>query len=198
MILQHVISLPTMADLKLTQGAPNLAVLLLGRDVVDDDKGGFYMWMEGSAAESLTYMETVLVDGVTTGYWRRLFLKTRIYPQGIMVSNGIIKTLYGVAPVYVNNSSEAEFFMTTNNTVSGTALFTNILSNTSTVISNPGASNDLIISNVKSVSADLKSTIHTYARGGQTTLGATLLGLVIPGFRNVSANTQVRFTIVGT
>lgn len=193
-----MISVKNMAELKLVKGEPGVAVLLLSGVTEGDRKGGHYRWVEGTGqTESLTYMERIMVTGVTNGYWEKVFLNTMNLPHGILVAQGGVKRFFSTIDYLVDGNSKCAINATMDNTVGGEPIFSEIWANESWPMTNAAGVNDNIVSNVFSVANSNRQIVHLFAKGSSTTLGATLLGLVIPGFRNVPAGTKVRFRIEG-
>lgn len=188
-----------MADLRTLVGTDNSVVFLLGGTSPGDSKAGIYRWVPSTGSDSLTYMEKITVTGNNTGYWSRVFINTAVYPQGVLTKNGMVKTFFSTATYTTDSNGEATFYMTEENTLTGTPIFTEIWSNTSRVVPPTTSSivaNDLITGTCKIQTANLKSTTHAFTRGNQQSfsLGALVSTL---GLRPAPSGVLVQFTIVG-
>jgi len=198
-IIKHVISCPTMADLRTLVGTENSVALLLGGTTPGDSKAGIYRWVSSTGTDSLAYMEKITVTGNTTGYWSRVFINTTVYPQGVLVRSGMVKTLYSTATYTTDANGEATFYMTEENTLTGTPIFTEIWSNTSRVVPPATSSvtaNDLITGTCKIQAANLKSTTHAFTRGNAQSFSIGALVSTL-GLRAAPSGVSVQFTVVG-
>jgi|GEM_PF-5069737 len=192
----------SLADLKAMTPTATGLVLLMGKTASSDGLGGTYYWDSASAeAEDATYLNVVVSTalGVTAGRWRRIIAKTTVLPQGTLVVSGGVKTLYATATV-VGSAGQATLNLTTDNTATGPAIFSEIWANLSDV--KPPITvtviEDTPACSVQSETT--KQTVHVATRGNKTTLGSTLLaltGLVITSLRYAPAGTVLRITVTG-
>lgn len=71
--MRHVVSVPTLADLRTFKGEPDSVILLLGKNTVGDGLGGTYRWYSGlGGSDSPSTMETLMVTNVVNGYWKKV------------------------------------------------------------------------------------------------------------------------------
>lgn len=202
MTIKGIIIKDLLSDLKETPLDINSTYFLIGRDTMGDGKGGFYYYDPTSAeAEDNTYMNIIMSNVTSTGRLKRVFSRAIQLPQGVLIITGGVKTLYSTASFTTNASGEATINLTMDNTANGTAIFNEIWWNKArSVAGNITSANDIVVSDVKSVSGNLKQTTHYFARGNYVTLGSTLLsilGLIIPGLRPALTNNPVAFKVEG-
>lgn len=194
--LQHVVTVPTLADLQAFAGNPGSTALLLGRVTMGDNDAAMFYWDATSteSAES-TYLNVVVATGVATGRWKRTIVRTRTLPHGILAIDGKRKTFWSTANYVTDVNSKCQIYLTEDNTANGTAIFSEIWFNTSQALTLATVANDMIFSNVNALAGDLKSTTHIFARGNSQTI--TILGILSLGFRIVPQGTSVRFRVDG-
>lgn len=184
----------TLTDLRTYPPSTNATVLLIGKATVGDGLGGFYRWDSSSVAiEDSTYLNTI-VSSVPdiTGRWVRVFQKVKVYPHGLMVTNGGVMTFY--AGSTTNASGQSVINLTEDNTLSGVPLFSAVWQVNGQADASASTSNDVITGNGK-VSADLKTATFTFSRGNSSAVG--VLGLTVLGLRSAPASTPVRLSVTG-
>lgn len=186
----------TIAELKLMIPSPNANVLLIGKTVIGDGKGGFYRWdsTDTTSAEDTTFMNVIPsnVQGVS-GRWVRTFQKTRTTAGGgVLVSNGGVKTYFFTAST--NSSGEITLNITEENTANGTALFTEIWSITPSPQTNATGPADAVQSYRKALAANLKTTTYGFYKANAVTI---ILGLLYNPFASIGAGTNVQFRVEG-
>ncbi len=183
---------PTSADLKNLAPNAGITVLLLGKDAIYDNLGGFYRWDAASTSDEDTYLRAIPSSRSETGRWVRIFQKAQVLPHGILVNNGGVKTFYASGTTDANGKITLN--LTMDNTLSGPAIFKAIWFNDSKCTSPAGSPQAAVTSYVESLSADLKKTIHGYFKANAVTI---LLSMVYNPFANVGANVPVQFRIEG-
>jgi hypothetical protein len=162
---------------------------------VVDNLGGLYQWDPlSTAAEDLTNLNVIKSNSTNTGRWIRGLQRAMAYPQGILVNNGGVKTLYVSATT--NSSGEAQIYLTTDNTANGPLIFSEVYTNNSHAKVDASNLTQMVMSFVK-VSAEtgnLKSTTHGFYKMNMINilLGGTVAPLVMIG-----AGTNVIFEITG-
>lgn len=174
-------------------------VFLMGVATENDNMGGLFQYSD-TAADSVDDRNVLAVPGKSTGRYIRKNAKTVVLPHGIIAFLGSLKLFFTTANYTIGSDSKCMLYLTQDNTAAGTALFSQILWNSSRAIGTAATSNDIILSQAETLPVDLKSTTHIYARGNSTTIGATitaLLNTVLPGLRAGSIGTSVQFFIVG-
>lgn len=190
---------PNLAALKASTGKPDTLTILMYRATASDGLGGTYYWDAASTeAEDATYLN-VVAPATGPGRWKRIIARVTVLPQGVLVSNGGVKTLYATATV-VGAAGQATINLTTDNTATGSALFSEIWENTSMV--KPPLVAATVEDNITCIcqTEALKATTHVAVRGSKTTLPAVataLLGLVITSQRYAPAGTVLRITVTG-
>ena len=170
-------------------------VLVLGRTSVGDGNSAFFRWDPTStAAEDLTYMAVVKSNRTTVGRWVRVFQRNVTVPQGTLVMNGGVKTLY-VAAV-TDSNGRATINLTYENTPTGTPIFSEVWKNDSRARINASTQNEAVSSYmVQSAEAtSFKTTTHGYYKPNAVTL---TIGLVYAPIANIGAGTTVLFEVVG-
>lgn len=123
-----MITVSTLAELKALNPTNGQSVFMLGRTVEGDGFAGTYRWATGDAtAADDTYLNVVAstVNGfLTTGRWLRNLVRAQPLPQGVLVANGGVKTLYA-AGVTVSGGTVV-LRLTMDNTTTGTPIFTEV------------------------------------------------------------------------
>lgn len=188
----------TLADLKAAYN-PTGNALILGKTTVGDGLGGFYYWdpTNTTATEDTKFLNMIVSSVTNNGRWTRVFQKAQTIPQGYMVNNGGVKTLY--CPATTNSSGQCTIYLTNDGTATGTALFSEVWQVT------PAASPTATIANPPLVgygqaSSDLKTLSCTFSQNNSTTLGATLLniaGTLIKGLTPVPSGVPVLIKVEG-
>lgn len=190
---------PNLAALKASAGKPDTLTILMYRAAPSDGLGGTYYWDAASTeAEDSTYLN-IIAPATGAGRWKRIIARVTVLPQGVLVSNNGVKTLYASASV-VGSAGQATLNLTTDNTASGPAIFSEIWENTSMVKPPLVAAN--VEDNITCIcqTEALKTTTHVAVRGSKTTLpsvATALLGLIITSQRYAPAGTVLRITVTG-
>lgn len=190
----HIIGAKTLAELKTMAGNDKNPVMLLGKDTIGDGFAAHYYWDDASTeAEDTVYYNIVQATNVTNGRWKKVIARVITVPQGILVYNGGIRTLY------VNTTTGADGTATINltmdNTTNGTAMFSNILFDDSKATVNTTTANDAVASCRKSLTNGNKQLTHLFYRGNNSTI--SLLGVNVLGFRQAVTGTPVVFMVTG-
>lgn len=189
---KDVLQLGLLADLKACPVYPGARVFIAGKSSLGDNLGGFYRWDETATGSDDAYMNLVSSNLTGTGRWRRLFVKSIVYPQGIMVMNGAVKTFYATGAT--NANGDITLNLTDDNTATGNALFAEIWSNVSRSIATATGPSSAVQSYTKSLSPDLRQTVHGYYKANPVTV---TLGLLYTPFASVGAGVTAQFEITG-
>lgn len=190
----HIIGAKTLAELKTMSGSDKNPILLLGKDTIGDGFAAHYYWDDASTdPEDTMYYNVVQATGVTTGRWRKVIARVVTVPQGILVYNGGIKTLYVNATTIADGT--ATINLTMDNTTNGTAIFSNILFDDSKATVNTTTANDAVASCRRSLTNGNKQLSHLFYRGNSSTI--SLLGVNVLGFRQAVTGTPVTFMVTG-
>ena len=191
LIPQNISMVRTLTDLKAVAVGSISTVFMLGRVTSGDGLGGFYDWNETSTdAEDTQFLNTVVSNNSATGRWIRVYQKAKTVPQGILVSNGGVKTLY--VSTVTDSNGKAKINLTTDNTPTGPSIFTEIWENRSYSKLTATGPGDAVQSYL--VAADLKTTTHGYYKANAITI---TLGLVVPPLASTGAGIAVGFKIEG-
>lgn len=201
MAVRSMVQFDTLADMRAydvsswTAGSLMATALLI--DINSGDaKGGLYQWSPSSAAaEDLTYYNVVLSNTTSTGRWVRVFQRVRVLPQGRLVYNGDVKTLY--VPTTTNASGEATFYLTYDGTPTGTPIFSTILENKSEARIDSTDPKTAVQSYVRSQpeTNSFISTTHGYYKANAVTI---TISMVYSPFASIGAGVSVVATIIGT
>lgn len=182
-----------------TAAQNNTVIYMIGLNAVGDNRGGFFYYRPDSVA-TVDNMNVLGVPNNGVGRFIRANVKNVALPHGQLSYIGNLKVFFSTASYLTDANSKASINLTLENTSGGTAIFNEIWWNSSRTLSVAATTNDIVLSQVSALSADLKNTTHLFARGSSTTLGSTLLsigGLIIPGLRNVTTGTPVQFMVMG-
>lgn len=191
-INKTIIVADTLANFKAIVPNTKIIVFLAGSSTMADPNNGFYYWKVGdTTADDADYFNVISSTVDATGKWNRLFVRVLRLPQGVLVFNGKVKTLYVTG--VTNSSGEASINLTMENTAAGTSIFTEIWDNKSSAIVNASTPNDAIGSCVKTET--LKVTNHLFYKGNNAVL--SVLGTAFNGFRAAATGISVRFVVVG-
>lgn len=185
----------SLTELKAIPPAPGMIVLLLGKNAVYDNQGGFYRWdPANSQAEDAAYMRVFpsTVAGAV-GNWVRVFQSAIKYPQGTMVTVGGVKTFYGQSVTVADGT--AQIYLTADNTATGTALFGEIWDARGDARVDAVNILAAVQSAHKSLTTDLKTLARFFFRANPITLAVS--GVVAPVVA-IPVNTTVTFVVVGT
>jgi len=191
---EHIISVPTVAALKAQAGNTENSVMTLGSLVKGDGGGALYFFdsTDTTSIEDTLYWN-IVVPSNNIGRWKKIFVRTLVLPQGVLTMNGGVKTLY--VQTMTDASGNATVNLTTNNTATGTPIFTALWWDDSKSAIATTNVNDAIGSTRRSLSADLKVLSHMFYRGNSSTV--SILGANVLGFRSAPASSAVNFIIVG-
>lgn len=182
-----------MGSLKDSPTKDGSVVFLVAKNAVGDNLGGFYRWDPTSTlAEDAQFMNVIKSNFTNTGRWIRIFQKVKVYPHGILVNNGGVRTFY--APGITNAGGEVSINLTEDNTPTGTPLFTEVWLNQSKATTESTSVSNSVQSYVKSTTADLKQTTHGYYKPNAVTI---TVGLLFNPVAAVGAGVNVQFKIEG-
>ncbi len=186
-----IIQVSTQVELKTLPPSQDMTVLLLGISEIYDNRGGLYRWdAAASGADDTAFMKTIGSNVTATGRWKRVFQNVTTLPQGVLLVNGGIKTLFASSLTVAGGLGTV--FKTLENTATGTAIFSEIWSETSQVLTSAATPMDVIQSGIKTM--DLKQSTHFFYKANPITLA--LSGVVNP-IVAVSAGVSVRFRVEG-
>lgn len=192
----HIIGAKTLAELKTMSGSDKNPILLLGKDTIGDGFAAHYYWDDASTdPEDTMYYNVVQATGVTTGRWRKVIARVVTVPQGILVYNGGIKTLYVNATTIADGT--ATINLTMDNTTNGTAIFTNILFDDSKATVNATSVYDAVSSCRKSLTNGNKQLSHLFYRGQAPVISVVGISVVNQAQRPAAISTPVTFMITG-
>lgn len=183
----------TMTELKAMQ--PVGQVLMLGKTTIGDGMGGFYYWDSSNASAEDTKFLNTLTSGVVgaTGRWMRVFQKALTLPQGYLIFNGGVKTLY-----ITNATTDANGKVTSNltyeNASNGTAIFSEVWQKSFDFPVAVSSAND-VPSGSSAAASDLKTVTYTFSKGNSSTI--SILGVNILGMRAVAAGLSVILKVEG-
>lgn len=204
MISRGFLRLDTLSQLRAAPVAEGTLVLLVGKDVPYDGKGGLYRWSAASVAadESGSMSFSVIAStrpGQVTGRWIRVFHKVRVLPQGFLIYTG------GVMEFFSNDllsdaNGRVQTYLTYDGTVSGAPIFTDVWQPSFSVLFKPTNVNSAIIGNIEPLPIDLKSAAVNLSQLKPTSLPGvltSLLGLIINPAQVPASGTKVRIFVKG-
>lgn len=193
-----VITAPSVADLKTVNPTPGMIVFLLGRAAPYDGMGGHYRWdPNASETEDTRFIKSFPSDSSSSGRWVRVVQNIQELPQGVLVINGGIKTLYGKATTV--SGGTASINLTLDGTSTGAAIFQEVWRNSSEPNANAATVNDVVKGGRKSLDANLKSTTHLFFKPNPVTftLAAITAGLLFNPNTNAPSGIPILFEIEG-
>lgn len=194
----HIITINTIADLKLQSPSTDAVVLVMGQTTKADGRGGFYQWDSvDTTTEDTKYYNVVKVTSITTGRWKRVNVRMLELPHGNLVFNGGMKTFYTSGTLDANG--RVTINLTYENTAGGTAIFSEIWFNTCQAKPVGATDNDLINGQPETQAANLKTCTYSFGRGNTVTLnlGIVTAGLNLLGLRSAATGTQVLIKVEG-
>lgn len=173
--VNHLPYVKTLNELKALPVTDKTPVLLIGKDSIGDNKGGvsFYWDSTSTDSEDLTYLNVIQKTGINTGRWKRTNQKIMVVPQGIVVMNNGIKTLYTTATT--DASGNVTINLTLDNTSNGTAIFTTMRFYKSEAATNSTDPNAYVDVRRTSTSGNLKTV--TFKATKPTSSLINLLGI---------------------
>lgn len=183
-----------LTDLRNTPVYANKVVMLVGKNNLGDNLGGFYRWdVDSSGTDDMVYLNKLASNLTPTGRWVRVFQRARsTVGGGVLVNNGGVKTLYITGTTDANG--EVILNLTDNNLSTGNALFTEIWS----IVVNPqidaSGPATAVQSYRKTLSTNLKTLTYGFYKANAFTV---VLAAVITPVANVGAGTVVQFAITG-
>jgi len=185
---QSLIQVDTITDLKLQPVDATVKVFVQAKLILGDGLGGFYYWDAASTLnEDMIFMNVVTSSLSSAGRWIRMFQRSRTLSQGVLVSNGNVKTLYAPGTTLANGTATCSL-----NDAAGNAIFSEVWENRSYCTTPVSAPADAVQSYISAFSAS--STTHAYYKvNAITVLAATVLGPLV----NVGAGIKVQFIITG-
>lgn len=182
-----------LAALKALDPVAHPRAFLVCRTVIGDGLGGLYDFdLTASGAEDTVYMNTIPSSTTGTGRWVRVFQKAKAYPQGVMVTNGGVKTFYVSATT--DSNGDATFQLTDDGTSTGNALFTELWMYSAQANSPAVNLAAGVNSFFKSVSANLKTMVFGQYKENVVTI---TLGLLLAPLATVGAGTSVLCKVEG-
>lgn len=194
----HIVSIPTLADLKITPGTTENIVITLGQASKGDSRGALYYFDpdDNTTPEDTNYYNTV-VPTIGNGRWKKVFTRMLSLPHGTLVMNAGKKEFFATGTT--NASGEVTFNLTLDGTSTGTAIFTDIWFNDGKAVVNAATANDVVIGTVKSESADKKQTIHKFTKGKNTLLNLSIIttGLTLGGTELPPQGTVIKLKVEG-
>ncbi|GAB4001456.1 hypothetical protein GCM10028807_57640 [Spirosoma daeguense] len=171
----HLQVVTTMSGLKEKPISPNTPVFVLGKSSITDGFGAIYTYDSlCTDAEDMVNLNAIKSSVTSAGCWRRLNVKTQSLPGGMLFTNGGKKEYFTTR--VTDSNGEATINLTTDNTSTGTALFTTIYTNSCVMTTGVTSTSEVVTFYPKSVSADKKVTVHKGFKNNPTTV--SLLGLV--------------------
>lgn len=183
----------TLAEMQAAQVAAGAVALIVGRANATDGEGGFYRFDSAmSGTEDVTFGTQLISTRTAAGRWVRIFQRTKTLPHGILVMNGGVKTFY--APGVTNSAGEVTLNLTTDNTPTGPAIFTEIWFNAARAMAPAESVSNAVQNYVKNQTANLKSTTHGFYRANALNL---VLGLLYNPFASTGAGVPVQFRVEG-
>ena len=199
MALTHIVSVNLLSDLRLQKGNTNNIIITLGNMVIGDGGGALYYWdnTDSSSIEDNVYFNTIKVTNWEQGRWKKVFTRMLTLPHGtLFISNGKKEFFYTGT---TDNNGERLVYLTIDNTPNGPAIFSKVLFNSGNAIISASSANDVVVSGVKSLSVDLKSTVHKFVRGTGTPLTTSIVlgGLTVNAFSNAVVGTAIQIKVEG-
>ena len=187
----------SIANLKTWQVETGSQIFILGKTTPGDGLGGFYRWDEtdSTSAEDMTNLNIIKSDRTNQGRWKRVFQRSQSLPQGLLVTNGPLKTLYVSTTTLADGT--ATIYLTMDGTSTGTPIFTEIKFNDSKA--SYGATNPSSAVQSFFMTESLVSTKHGYYKANAITLTLALVtgGLLLNPLISVGAGVPVRFRVEG-
>lgn len=182
-----------MSNLKTQAIKHGTKVFLVGKYYVNDGLGGLYMYDSSSnVTQDTVYINSITSNLSSTGRWLRVFQKAKAYPQGILVSNGGVKTLFVSGTT--DSNGEITINLTGENTSGGTALFKEVWAVNVNPTTDASSVTNAIQSYRKSLPANLKTCTYGFYKANALTI---TLGLLYNPFTSVGAGTIVNFRVEG-
>lgn len=194
------LTVATISDLKVAPMSPDTLVLVVGKATMMDNLGGFYRWDSSSTAdEDLDFLNVIKSSNSAAGRWVRVFQRAKVYPGGVLVNTGGVKTFYILGKT-TDVAGLVTAYLTEDGTATGKPLFSTVWGTTGSASTLATSANDIVIGGQKLLSSDLKTLTYQFARGNSTVLGTTLsalIGLVVPGLRPPLSGTPVSILVYG-
>lgn len=192
--MRHIAVANILADLQTVTPTDGDLLFLLGKNNVGDGLGGFYRYDANSTATvDNVFLNSVASTTTTAGRWVRVFQRAAQLPQGILVTNGGVKTLYVQATT--DSTGSATIYMTVDGTPTGTPIFGSIMANISRVTTPAANPSQAVQTYIVSTSSDLRTTTHGCFRPNALTVA---VGAVYNPYTTVGAGISVAFEIEGT
>lgn len=164
--------------------------------IMDGSGGGLYVWSYGATdAEDLVYYNVVASNLSTKGRYIRTAVKNNVVPNGVLMNNGGMKTLILNATTPANGI--VTYYLTSDGTAAGPAIFSQmpVRAAAEPRINSVATSNDIVVGQCTTISADKKTLTCIYARGNSSLV--SILGVNILGLRAPDVGTAVSVTVVG-
>ena len=186
---ETMMQLGTIAELKLQPVDGTVKIFVASKTFLGDGMGGMYYWDPSSTdTEDMIFLNYIKSALSANGRWIRMYQRSRNIAQGVLVSNGNVKTLY--APGVTNSAGTVTLSLSDK----GAPIFSEIWENRSYCSAPANAPADAVQAYISGMAQDLSSTTHSYYRANAiTVLAATVLGSLV----NVGAGVKVQFVITG-
>lgn len=195
-MVKHIISLNTLADLKLMPGQDTNPILLLGKTNIGDGFAAHYYWDDNSVdVDDPTYLNTVKVTAVDIGRWKKVIAKVQTLPHGFLVSNGGKKEFFASGVTIADGTCTLN--LTMDNTVNGTPIFTEIWFDDSKATVNTTNVYDAVSSTRKSLTNSNKQLTHLFFRGQAPVISVVGISVVNIAQRPAATGTPVQFKVEG-